>query len=107
MGAAVVAEAAPEGKHVLLAGSSERLDCGKALEESGVAVDDGGDPGLLEHYFRDPDGVRVGGLPPGKVALVAVIPVEEFSAHPGNGCGGVPSAAGHGERLPEISKFLD
>jgi len=36
-----------------------------------------------------------------------VIPVEEFFAHPGNGCGGVPSAAGHGERLPEFSKFLD
>jgi hypothetical protein len=98
-GTAVVAEAAPEGKNVLLVGFGEGLNRRKALEEGGIALDDYGDAGLLEHDFGDPDGVWIGGLAPGEIALAAVIPDEEFGSHAGDGLLGGPAAAGHGERL--------
>ena len=71
----------------------------KALEEGGVALDDNRDAGLLQHYFGDPDGVWVSGLPPGEIALAAVIPDEELGSHLGDAVLRGPAAAGHGERL--------
>jgi len=96
---AVVAEAAPKGEHILLIGFSEGLNGGKALEESGITFHDHSDPGLLEHDFRDPDGIWIRGMPPGEITLVAVVPGEEFRAHLDDGLLAGPAAAGHGESL--------
>ncbi len=64
-GAAVVAEAAPEGEDGGLGRGGEGVDGGESGEEGAVFVEDGGDAGLLEHDFRDPDGVGVAGGAPG------------------------------------------
>ena len=98
-GAAVVAEAAPKGEHILLVGFGEGLKGRKALEEGGVALDDHGDAGLLEHDFGDPDRVRIIGVPPGEITLAALIPSEEFGSHVGEGLLARPAAVGHGESL--------
>jgi len=45
-----------------------------------VALDDHGDAGLLEHYFRDPDGVSVAAVSPGQIAAVARVPLEQRAA---------------------------
>ena len=76
-GAAVVAEAAPEGEDGGLGRGGEGVDGGECGEEGLVFVEDGGDAGLLEHDFRDPDGVGVAGGAPGEVAAVEVEPGEE------------------------------
>src|ERR1700722_15639783 len=34
----------------------------------------GGDASLLEHNFKDPDGVRIGGIAPGEGTFVAIVP---------------------------------
>ena len=76
-GATVVAEAAPEGEDGGLGRGGEGVDGGEGGEEGLVFVEDGGDAGLLEHDFRDPDGVGVAGGAPGEVAAVEVEPGEE------------------------------
>jgi hypothetical protein len=35
---------------------------------------------LLQYHLRKPDPVRVVGVPPGEVAVVAVVPPDEFTA---------------------------
>jgi hypothetical protein len=80
MGAAVVAEAGPEGEHVVFFGLGEGFEGGKAAQELGVALDDGGDARLLEHDLGEPGGVGVADAAPGELAGVEAIPGEELGA---------------------------
>ena len=43
-------------------------------------IEDGGDAGLLQHDFGDPDGVGIAGATPGEIAFVEVEPGEEVGA---------------------------
>src|SRR5689334_3798928 len=52
----------------------------KACQEAFVIGCDSGNSGLLEHDFRDPDGVRVTSLTPLQVALVHLEPAEKVFA---------------------------
>ncbi len=83
-GAAVVAQAGPEGEHVIARSVGEGLDGREALDESLEVGDDGGDLGLLEHELGQE--LRVGVVAPaapGQVSLVAVVPGEEVTAEGG------------------------
>lgn len=95
-GAAVVAQALPEGEYFLFVGVGEVLDGGAGGDEAGEVGQDGGDLGLLEHGFADQGVVGVGGLAgfgaPGEVAAVDVVPGEEASAEGG----GLAVEAGRG-----------
>ena len=79
-GAVVVAEARPAGQDLLLGRRGQRRQVGERLQERLVIGDRGLHRRLLEHHLRDPDAVRVARAPPGKVAPVASIPVEERPA---------------------------
>jgi len=37
----------------------------------------GGYAGLLEHDLGDPDAIRIAGSPPGKIATIAIVPMQE------------------------------
>ena len=79
-GAAVVAEAAPGGEDFVFGGGGEGFDGREFLHPVGVVFEDGGDAGLLQHDFGDPDGVGVAGATPGEIAFVEVEPGEEVGA---------------------------
>ena len=79
-GAAVVAEAAPGGEDFVFGGGCERFDGRESLHPVGVVIEDGGDAGLLQHDFGDPDGVRIAGATPGEIAFVDVEPGKEVGA---------------------------
>lgn len=78
VGAAVVSEACPEVEDLFNGGGGEGLDGGEFCEEAGVVGDDGGHCGLLEHDFRQPDGVGIACVAPGHGAGGALIPGEEL-----------------------------
>ena len=57
--AAVVAEALPQLEHIVQRRGGQRLHGGEAHQETLVVGDHGRDLRLLQHDFRQPDGVRV------------------------------------------------
>ena len=68
-GARVVAEAAPEGEHVVERRDGERPQRRKSAEEAPVIRDHHLDPRLLQHHFAHPHAIRIARfLPPGKIA---------------------------------------
>ena len=73
-GASVVAHAGPEANDVGRLGVGQRPEGGERFEEGVVLRDDALDLGLLEHHFRDEDGIRVGDAAPGEDAGVARVP---------------------------------
>lgn len=79
-GAAVVAEAAPEGEDLSFFGLGQGLEGGKALHEARVVVDDDRDAGLLQHGLGDPNSVGIAGLPPGQFACVLIEPLQQITA---------------------------
>ena len=90
----VVAEAGPEGEDILKIGGGELGNGGEAFEEAVIVGNHRGDLGLLEHGFGEPDGVGIGGFPPGHWAFVAVEPFKErrgevFWARRGEGHGNI------------------
>ncbi len=60
----VVTEPTPSPEHILDIGFGQRGDIGKPPQERRPIGPDRLDPRLLQHHFRDPDRVRVTGLPP-------------------------------------------
>jgi hypothetical protein len=81
-GAAIVAEATPQGEHGGLVGRGEHGDSGETFHPARVVVENSSDARLLQHDLRDPNGVGVAGSPPRQIALVLREPFEE---HRGNG----------------------
>ena len=81
-GARVVAEAAPQGQHVVFGGGGQGGNGGKAFEEALIVRDDGLRAGLLEHDLADPDGVRIARIAPGQIAMAAGVPLEQEAADP-------------------------
>ena len=76
----VVAKPRPFLRHLLPRRAGQGVDIGEPGQEARVAGGDGGNRGLLEHDFGQPDPVRVGlacGIPPGQRPLVAVVPGEQ------------------------------
>ena len=84
--AAVVAQAAPQGQHVVLRGGGQLCHRGKALQKAGVIVQHRGHLGLLQHDFGQPDAVGIARVLPGQ----AVAPMRAFASarlQPENACG--------------------
>src|SRR5260221_6270341 len=78
--ACVVAEALPGVEHVGLTCFRERGEIWKALQPAVVIIDHGHDLGLLEHEFRDHDGVGVVRAPPGQIAAMPAKPAGQLPA---------------------------
>ena len=76
-GAAVVAQSAPQRHDAVGGGVGEGADGGVSGKEALVVGDDGGDLGLLEHDFREPDAVGVVALPGQVVAAMLFLPVYQ------------------------------
>ena len=97
-GAGVVAEAFPEFEHVLEGGGGEGGGVGEAGKKAQEVGDDGVHAGLLEHDFRDPDGVRPARLgAPGQVAGACRKPGQQAAADGGaQGFDGWGRRDGHG-----------
>ena len=70
--AGVVAQAGPQGHHVIRWRLGQRGEGGAACEEAGVVGDDRVHLGLLQHDLRQPDAVGVGGVLPGQVVAATV-----------------------------------
>src|SRR5450432_537072 len=75
--ARVIAEPAPKRQHIRLSGCRQRFNRGEACQEPLVIRDHRCRPGLLQHDFGNPYAVRVGGAPPGKIAMAVAVPGEQ------------------------------
>lgn len=75
--AGVVSQAGPESEDPVERSGGEPADGGEAAQEALIVGNDGGDLGLLEHGFGEPDGVRITGASPGQIAVMAVEPFQE------------------------------
>ena len=78
--AAIVAQPAPQAQHHLLRSQSQRAEGGESLKKLLVALNDHGHTRLLQHDLRNPDGIGITAAPPGQVALVALIPLQQPGA---------------------------
>ena len=77
-GASVIAQALPHLENGLKPRPGEGARVGEALQEALVVRKDGFDARLVEHDLGDPDPVGIPRPPPGQVALLAVVPAEDF-----------------------------
>ena len=82
--AGVIAEAFPEFVDFFGASLGEGWDRGQFAHPALPIGDDGLDLGLLEHDFRDPDGVGIAGAAPGQIAGVERKPVEQGGGEAGD-----------------------
>ena len=78
---AIIAQSAPHGEDLLLVGGRQRSGIRERTQESFVIRYYGGDARLLEHDFRDPDGVGIARTAPWEVAAVAIVPARECRAY--------------------------
>src|SRR5918993_2267165 len=78
----VVAERTPGRGDVGLGGIGQRLERRKFPEPFGVFRQDTIDLRLLQHHFGNEDVVRIGGLPPRKIASVDAVPREKATSEP-------------------------
>ena len=76
-GPAIVTKAFPKFQEIVKFCAGKIADGWKAGHETLVVGNYSGDPSLLQHDFRYPDGVGVFCLSPGQVAFVHVVPVQE------------------------------
>ena len=76
--AAVVAEARPQAKDLVLGRGGESLNIREALEETVVVGNYRGHARLLKHDFREPNSVRVMVTAPGQVALEFAEPGQQL-----------------------------
>ena len=99
----VVSQSFPGTKEFGLGRSGKSLEVGKSLQKAFKApiLDHGRHRGLLEHDFRDQDGVRVRGLPPGIVGWALVKPAQKRVAQGADVFQGVAS----GGRLEHRAKI--
>ena len=74
--AAVIAQACPQAEYGFLFGGGQCGDIGKGGDKTRVVVEYGGDLGLLQHDFRQPNAVRVLRLPRQVVAAVLSLPID-------------------------------
>src|SRR5688572_22175037 len=73
--------------------------------------------GLLQHYFRNPNRIRIAGAAPGKIAVIGMEPFHDFGCDPRlrenrsakTGRGASRSAVSYGWRLfmEHIEKSVD
>ena len=74
---AVITQALPELEEPILLHLRQGAHIGERLQEAGVILPRGFDPGLLQHDLRDPDLVGRGLLPPGQGPPVGPIPGDQ------------------------------
>ncbi len=79
LGAAVVSQPAPCGKHSRFLRQGKSGNGREQGQKAGVVVEDGSHPGLLQHDLGDPDAVGVGGSPPREIAGVGIEPGQQLS----------------------------
>ena len=77
--ASIISEALPELMNLLRVGVGQCFDVRQFPHPALPVRQDGFDLRLLEHDFRDPDGIRVARTTPGKVARVFGEPFEQVS----------------------------
>src|SRR5205814_3010627 len=79
--AVVIAQTLPQPQHVLLVGVGESADRRKGFDEAMEVRNDRGNLSLLEHRLADEDVIwiemTVLRRPPGKVAAMAVVPIQQ------------------------------
>ena len=76
--AAVVAKAAPEGKHLVRFGGCQRRHIRKPFDEARVVAEHGLHLGLLQHDLGDPDAIRIASLLPGQgMPAAAALPGDQ------------------------------
>src|SRR5258708_37279416 len=71
-----IAQAAPQGQHVVELRACERSHIGKTREKPPVIRNDRRDLGLLQHHFREPDAIRIARALPRQV----MTPVPDLPA---------------------------
>jgi len=82
-GPRVVAEAAPEPQHFVLARQRQAGEVRKPLAEALVVRHDRRNPSLLQHDLGEPDRVRIARALPGQVvAAVAALPADDRRREP-------------------------
>ena len=74
--AAVIAQARPQAEHGFLFGGGQCGNIGEGSDKTRVVVEHGGDLGLLQHDFRQPNAVRVLRLPRQVVSAVLSLPIN-------------------------------
>ena len=77
----VVAETGPGGDRLARRGGGQRLDRRPALQPRLPARQHPRDLGLLQHDFRNQDGIRITRPPPREVASVFPIPGQHQLSH--------------------------
>ncbi len=73
-GPRVVTEPLPFVQDIILLRGGEGGQVGKTLQPANETRRHRGDRGLLQHHFRDHDGVRITSLPPGEIASLFPVP---------------------------------
>ena len=81
-GAGVVAEAFPKLVDLFRTRFCHRLDGWQFTHPAVPVRNHGFDLRLLEHDFRDPDGIRIAGAPPRQVAGILREPAEQRRDQP-------------------------
>ena len=74
---AVVTEPFPRPQDLLFVGGRQVAERRKRLQETFEARDDRGHRRLLEHDFADPYSIGIAIRSPGKIASMAIEPVQE------------------------------
>ena len=82
-GAGIVAKSFPCFEHIIQWRCRQGFHSGEVSQEPHIVVDDRFDPCLLEHDLCYPDGIGVFCATPGKVAVMAFVPVQESLADDG------------------------
>src|SRR5256885_17011048 len=73
-----MADARPKAKHFFPRSRVKRLDVWEALEESFVVGHRRSHARLLQHNFRQPNAIRILGVPPGQIALMLAKPSQQL-----------------------------
>ena len=76
--ARIVTEAFPELEHTFGFSKGEFLKSGEGTHPAFPIGDDGSHLRLLQHDFRNPNGVRIARAPPRQVACMAGIPIHQM-----------------------------
>jgi len=79
-GPAVISQALPEFKHILLIREGKRLNRRESFQKTVVIGNHGFNLSLLKHDFRNPNRIRLQGLSPRKVSVIVRVPgMKAFS----------------------------
>src|SRR5690348_16879706 len=91
--ARMVDESCPEFQNAVDTSGGKRLHGGQLIHPTFEEGNHCFHLGLLEHDFRNPDGVWVPGAPPGEIAGMGAVPMEQTGDDGGAAWGALVGAA--------------